>query len=89
MTRLTRPRREADPGATPAKVILLAIASLIPPMFLFAWSLQTRDGVDGVGAVACAVLYLLMLSQLWDVASSRRRGLVRERTLRLAGALLA
>ena len=37
----------------------------------------------------CGVLYLLMLSRLWDVASFQRRAMVRERTLRLAGAALA
>jgi hypothetical protein len=40
-----------------------------------------RDEADAIVAVLCGVLYLLMLSRLWDVASSYRRGLVRERKL--------
>jgi diguanylate cyclase (GGDEF)-like protein/PAS domain S-box-containing protein len=65
------------------------LASLIPPVFLVIQSAERHDGAEGAVAVACAVLYLLMLSRLWDVASSHRRGLISERTLRMAGASLA
>ena len=68
---------------------LLVIASLIPPLILCVHAIQRRDGVDGVVAVAFAVLYLFMLSRLWDVASSYQRSLVRERTLRIASDALA
>ena len=67
----------------------ISLVSVAPPIFLFVRSFQHRDASDAVVAVLCAVLYLLMLSRLWDVASSHRRGLVRERTLRMAGAALA
>jgi PAS domain-containing protein len=52
--------------------------------------LAATTGAEDAVAVACAVLYLLMLlSRLWDVASSHRRGLISERALRTAGAALA
>jgi len=89
MTSLTGGPGEREPEVSRASMIVLLLAALIPPAFLFVWSFETRDGIDGVGAVACGVLFLLMLSRLWDVAASHRRGLIRERTLRMAGAALA
>ena len=35
-----------------------------------------------------AILYLLVLSRLWDVATSHRRALLRERAVRQAGVAL-
>ena len=67
----------------------ISMISVAPPIFLFVRAFLHRDGGDAIVAVLCGVLYLLMLSRLWDVASSHRRGLVRERTLRTAGASLA
>ena len=67
----------------------ILVATLVPPVYLFVRSFLHRDASDAVVAVVCGVLYLLMLSRLWDVASSQRRAMVRERTLRLAGAALA
>jgi hypothetical protein len=67
----------------------ILVASLVPPVYLFVRSFLHRDASDAVVAVVCGVLYLLMLSRLWDVASFQRRAMVRERTLRLAGAALA
>jgi diguanylate cyclase (GGDEF)-like protein/PAS domain S-box-containing protein len=67
----------------------ISLVSVAPPIFLFVRAFLHRDEGDAVVAVLCGVLYLLMLSRLWDVASSHRRGLVRERTLRMAGASLA
>jgi diguanylate cyclase (GGDEF)-like protein/PAS domain S-box-containing protein len=67
----------------------ISLVSVAPPIFLFVRAFLRHQESDAVVAVMCAVLYLLMLSRLWDVASSHRRGLVRERTLRLAGAALA
>jgi diguanylate cyclase (GGDEF)-like protein/PAS domain S-box-containing protein len=68
---------------------VISLVSVAPPIFLFVRAFLHRDEGDAVVAVLCGVLYLLMLSRLWDVASSHRRGLVRERTLRMAGASLA
>ena len=67
----------------------ILVASLVPPVYLFVRSFLHRDASDAVVAVVCGVLYLLMLSRLWDVASFQRRAMVRERTLRMAGAALA
>ncbi len=67
----------------------ILVATLVPPVYLFVRSFLHRDASDAVVAVVCGVLYLLMLSRLWDVASFQRRAMVRERTLRLAGAALA
>jgi len=88
MTELTRPASRTSEAAV-GSVLLLVGASLIPPAILFVHAVQQQDGVDGVVAVTCGVLYLLMLSRLWDVAGSQRRSLTRERTLRMASAALA
>jgi diguanylate cyclase (GGDEF)-like protein/PAS domain S-box-containing protein len=89
MTELTRPGRRRLPGAAPANVAVVVLASLIPPIFLLVHSFGKRDSVEGVVAVACALLYLLMLSRLWDAAAFNRSSLIRERTLRVASAALA
>jgi diguanylate cyclase (GGDEF)-like protein/PAS domain S-box-containing protein len=89
MTELTAAARQRVPDAAPGSVMVLMFASLIPPAYLLYHAIAERDAVEGCVAVACGVLYLLMLSRLWDVANSNRRSLVRERTLRMAGAALA
>ncbi len=89
MVELTRPTRQRLPDASRATMVALVLASLVPPIFLFAHSYVRLDEVEGVIAVASGVLYLLMLTRLWDVAASRRRGLTRERTLRVASEALA
>ncbi|MGH3250792.1 MAG: putative bifunctional diguanylate cyclase/phosphodiesterase, partial [Trebonia sp.] len=89
MAELTRPARHRAEDASRATMVMMMFASLVPPIVLFARSYTHRDDVEGIIAVACAVLYLLMLSRLWDVAASHRRGLIRERILRVAGAALA
>jgi diguanylate cyclase (GGDEF)-like protein/PAS domain S-box-containing protein len=88
MTGLSRPARRAADTAT-VSVLMLMIASLIPPAVLFLHAFQRRDAIEGVIAAACGLLYLLMLSRLWDVAGSHRRSLARERTLRIASVALA
>jgi diguanylate cyclase (GGDEF)-like protein/PAS domain S-box-containing protein len=67
----------------------ILVASFVPPVYLLVRSFMRRDAGDAVVAVVAGVLYLVMLSRLWDVASFQRRAMVRERTLRLAGAALA
>jgi len=91
MQTMRGPRRGDHTLSSPRVVIYstILVASLVPPVYLFVRSFLLRDASDAVVAVVCGVLYLLMLSRLWDVASSHRRGLVRERTLRMAGASLA
>jgi diguanylate cyclase (GGDEF)-like protein/PAS domain S-box-containing protein len=89
MTELTQPvpRQEAD--ASPIRLTVLMLASFIAPVVLFIQSIHGRDPDDGVIAVFSALLYLLVLSRLWDVAASHRRALGRERAVRRAGASLA
>jgi diguanylate cyclase (GGDEF)-like protein len=91
MTELTRPARPRELNAdTPsASMVILRVASLAAPLALFAQAWLHHDGVEGWAAVAVAVLYGMMISRLWAVAASYRRSLVRERTLRVAGASLA
>ncbi len=91
MTELTRPAgpRELTAGTAPASMIVLRITSLVAPVVLFAQAWLYSNAIEGWAAIACGVLYGLMLSRLWDVAASYRRSLVRERTLRLASASLA
>jgi diguanylate cyclase (GGDEF)-like protein/PAS domain S-box-containing protein len=88
MAGLTRPGAFAAPGAAGGVVVPLLV-SMVPPVALFVDGTRTRDPVEGVVAVTCGVVSLLMLSRLWDVAASHRRGLMRERTLRVASSALA
>jgi diguanylate cyclase (GGDEF)-like protein len=89
MTELTRRDGDEQPDPSPLAMAMLLLASLIPPVFLFVRSFIRHDGPDSVIAVACALLFVLMFTRLWDLAASGRRGLVRERTLRMASAALA
>jgi len=89
MAELTRTARHRVPDAAPGSILVLMLASLIPPAYLLYHAATERDGVEGVVAVACGALFLLLLSRLWDVAATNRRSLSRERTLRMASAALA
>jgi diguanylate cyclase (GGDEF)-like protein/PAS domain S-box-containing protein len=89
MVELTRAVRQRVPDAAPGSVTVLMLASLLPPAYLLYHSFEEHDGVEAVVAVGCGVLYLLMLSRLWDMAATNRRSLIRERTLRVASAALA
>ena len=87
-----RGAHRADRTLSSPRVVIystILVASLVPPVYLFVRSFVHGDSGDAVVAVVCGVLYLLVLSRLWDVASFQRRAMVRERTLRLAGAALA
>jgi diguanylate cyclase (GGDEF)-like protein len=91
MTELTRPasQRELNAATPPVSMVVLRVASLATPVALFVQAWLTHNGIEGWVAIACGMLYGLMLSRLWDVAASYRRSLVRERTLRMASASLA
>jgi diguanylate cyclase (GGDEF)-like protein/PAS domain S-box-containing protein len=89
MTQLTEPASRQRPQASPSRLLVLMLASLIAPAVLFIQSLRHRNYDDGVIAVFSAVLFLLVTSRLWDMATSHRRALSRERTVRVAGAALA
>jgi diguanylate cyclase (GGDEF)-like protein/PAS domain S-box-containing protein len=89
MSELTRPVPRQQAETSPVRLTVLMLASFIAPAVLFIQSLSDRNRDDSVIAVFSAVLYLLVLSRLWDVAASHRRALGRERAVRLAGASLA
>src|ERR1700761_6185205 len=88
MAQLTKPVSQQQSQAAPGRLIVLMLASLIAPAVLFVQSLRHRNYDDIVIAVFSAVLFLLVISRLWDVAASHRRALRRERTVRVAGASL-
>jgi diguanylate cyclase (GGDEF)-like protein/PAS domain S-box-containing protein len=89
MTQLTEPASRQRPQASPGRLLVLMLASLIAPAVLFIQALRHRNYDDGVIAVFSAILFLLVTSRLWDMATSHRRALSRERTVRVAGAALA
>jgi diguanylate cyclase (GGDEF)-like protein/PAS domain S-box-containing protein len=87
MTELTQPVTRQQAEVSPARLAVIMLASLIAPVVLFTRSFRSGSD-DGVIAVFSAVLYLLVLSRLWDVAVSHRRALDRERAIRQASASL-
>jgi diguanylate cyclase (GGDEF)-like protein/PAS domain S-box-containing protein len=88
MAKLTHPVSKQHVEVSPGRLAVLMLASLIAPVVLFAESFR-RQGTDAsVIAVFSAILYLLVLIRLWDVAASHRRALGRERVVRQAGASL-
>jgi diguanylate cyclase (GGDEF)-like protein/PAS domain S-box-containing protein len=89
MSELTQPVSRQPAETSPIRLTVLLLASFIAPAVLFIQSRNGRYHDDGVIAVFSAILYLLVLSRLWDVAASHRRALRRERAVRLAGASLA
>ncbi len=89
MSELTRPASRQPAETSPVRLTVLMLASFIAPVVLFIQSVHGRYRDESVIAVFSAVLYLLVLSRLWDVAASHRRALGRERAVRRAGALLA
>jgi diguanylate cyclase (GGDEF)-like protein/PAS domain S-box-containing protein len=89
MTELTQPVARQQSETSPVRLTVLLLASFVAPAVLFIQSANDRYHNDSVIAVFSAVLYLLVLSRLWDVASSHRRFLSRERAVRVAGASLA
>ena len=83
MTRLTDPVPRQQVEVSPVRLALLMLASLVAPVVL----LTVRNGAPSevrVIAVFSALLYLLVLTRLWDAAASHRRALDRERALRQA-----
>jgi diguanylate cyclase (GGDEF)-like protein/PAS domain S-box-containing protein len=88
MTKLTQPVTRQHAEVSPARLIVLMLASLIAPAVLFAESFRFHGGDLSVIAVFSAILYLLVLSRLSDVATSHRRALGRERVVRQAAVSL-
>jgi diguanylate cyclase (GGDEF)-like protein/PAS domain S-box-containing protein len=88
MAQLTEPVAQQRPEASPVRLIVLMLASLIAPAVLLIQSLRHHNYDGSVIAVFSAVLFLLVISRLWDVAASHRLALDRERAVRVAGASL-
>ncbi len=84
MTRLTDPVPRQQVEVSPVRLALLMLASLIAPDRAAHAVSDSARGEVGVIAVFSAVLYLLVLTRLWDAARSHRRALDRERALRQA-----
>ena len=89
MTELTRPVTRQPAATSPVRLTVLMLASFVAPAVLFIQSATGQNHYDSVIAVFSAVLYLLVLWRLWNVAASHRRVMRRERAVRLAGAALA
>ena len=89
MRELTEPGMRQDVEVSPFRLTVLMLASLLAPIALFTESLRRHDTDESVIAVFSAILYLLVLSRLWDVATSHRRTLGRERAVRQAGVSFA
>ncbi len=89
MTTLTEPIRRSQPLSSPFRLVLIMLAALVAPVVLFVESVRGQVIDAGVIAVCSALLYLLVLSRLADVAAALRRALVRAEVLRQAGAALA
>ncbi len=84
MTRLTDPMPRQQVEVSPARLAVLMLASLIAPFLLLTVVPHGAGSEVSVIAVFSAVLYLLVLTRLWDAAASHRRALDRERVLRQA-----
>ena len=89
MTTLTEPIPRTQPPSSPFRLVLIMLAALVAPVVLFVESVRGRVVNAGVIAVCSALLYLLVLSRLADVAAALRRALARAEVLRQAGAALA
>jgi diguanylate cyclase (GGDEF)-like protein/PAS domain S-box-containing protein len=84
MAELTQPVTRQRGEVSRVRLIVLMLASLIAPFVLFTESFRTRGTYEGVIAIFSAILYLLVLSRLWDAAASHRHALRRERAVREA-----
>jgi diguanylate cyclase (GGDEF)-like protein/PAS domain S-box-containing protein len=82
MTRLTEPVPRQQVTVSPARLALLMLASLIAPVMLLTAVPGGATPDVSVIAVFSGILYLLVLTRLWDAAASHRRALDRERVLR-------
>jgi diguanylate cyclase (GGDEF)-like protein/PAS domain S-box-containing protein len=84
MTRLTDPVPRQQVEVSPVRLAVLMLASLVAPVVLLTAVPGGMTPEVSVVAVFSAVLYLLVLTRLWDAAASHRRALDRERVLRQA-----
>ena len=85
MATLTEPVPRQQGEVSPSRLALLMLASLIAPVVLLTTVPRGPTSDVSVIAVFSAILYLLVLTRLWDAAASHRRALDRERVLRQTG----
>jgi diguanylate cyclase (GGDEF)-like protein/PAS domain S-box-containing protein len=85
MATLTEPVPRQQGEVSPSRLALLMLASLIAPVVLLITVPKGPTSDVSVIAVFSAILYLLVLTRLWDAAASHRRALDRERVLRQTG----
>jgi diguanylate cyclase (GGDEF)-like protein/PAS domain S-box-containing protein len=85
MATLTKPVPRQKGEVSPSRLALLMLASLIAPVVLLITVPKGPTSDVSVIAVFSAILYLLVLTRLWDAAASHRRALDRERVLRQTG----
>jgi diguanylate cyclase (GGDEF)-like protein/PAS domain S-box-containing protein len=85
MATLTDPVPRQQGEVSPSRLALLMLASLIAPVVLLTSVPKGPTSDVSVIAVFSAILYLLVLTRLWDAAASHRRALDRERVLRETG----
>jgi len=82
MTWLTDPVPRQQVEVSPVRLALLMLASLVAPILVLTAVPSDSESEVGVIAAFSAVIYLLVLTRLWDAAASHRRALDRERVLR-------
>jgi len=85
MATLTEPVPRQQEEVSPIRLAVLMLASLIAPVVLLITVPKGLNSDVSVIAVFSAILYLLVLTRLWDAAASHRRALDRERVLRQTG----
>ncbi len=88
MTELTQPAARQQAPSSVIRLTLIMLASLIAPAVLLSEALRRHVQDAGVIAVCSALLYVLVLWRLADVATALSRTLARARILREAGAEL-
>ncbi|HUN31932.1 MAG TPA: bifunctional diguanylate cyclase/phosphodiesterase [Trebonia sp.] len=86
----SRPERQNGPGVLWARMTVLMLTALIPPVFLVARTFfGDPNTVERSAAATSATLFLLVLWRLWGMSVSQDRTLNRERALRMTAGALA
>ncbi|HTU76040.1 MAG TPA: bifunctional diguanylate cyclase/phosphodiesterase [Trebonia sp.] len=82
--------RKNDPRARWARMTMLLVTALIPPVFLVARTFFGDPNiVERSAAATSATLFILVLWRLWGMSLSQERTLSRERALRMTAGALA
>jgi diguanylate cyclase (GGDEF)-like protein/PAS domain S-box-containing protein len=89
MTTLTEPIARPQLPSSPFRLALIMLAALVAPVVLFVEFIDKHVIGAGIIAVCSALVYVLVLSRLAEVAAALRRALARAQVLRQAGAALA